>query len=501
MKRAFIGFVVIFLFSYCLSMSGISIERIGNDGYPVISDRENSATMIDRPADIEIRIVENNALLNRSAVGGATHYKLYTSIFPYGPYVLSAMIANNSFTYPNIDSYPMKFFLAVAYRLGEESDPSYICGSYRFDISVYMNSSASLIFENDMVWASELAEAIGIERGTVFTWLDNRWTQYVVGYPSTSFELVQGIAYWIQNGGPSDETWIHHGKLGAAHSFDIAQDTYTSIFVPMNRSDLTMASELADDIGAGVTRVHYMTEDGLTGYELSDSTDFNLTLGMGLLVYSEVAYDDWNAPERSGIISPFSMDRPDTLSIYQPFEDLTLERNCPSIELDLTSYFTGDQLSYTLDYNANDIALAINGDYLWINCLPNWTGQTEVSITANDGIDTCSDTFLITVDSTPINNQDIQLCDVRLHDAYPNPFNGETCISFSLQEPSDVEIAIYNVRGQHVTTLASGRYDAGVHRLKWNCHNSYGNPVASGVYMVRMEAADYSRIQKIMYLK
>jgi len=84
---------------------------------------------------------------------------------------------------------------------------------------------------------------------------------------------------------------------------------------------------------------------------------------------------------------------------------------------------------------------------------------------------------------------------------YPNPFNPQTTISFSLVSESDVTVEIYNAKGQKVKTLASGVYKMGRHNLIWNGDDHYGNSVGSGIYFYKMQTTEYSSIKKMLLLK
>ncbi len=74
----------------------------------------------------------------------------------------------------------------------------------------------------------------------------------------------------------------------------------------------------------------------------------------------------------------------------------------------------------------------------------------------------------------------------ELHNAYPNPFNMETVLPFSLSQAADVTLAIYDTRGRLVRTVAAGRFEAGEHRAIWNGLDDSYRPVPSGVYVYRM---------------
>jgi M6 family metalloprotease-like protein len=69
-----------------------------------------------------------------------------------------------------------------------------------------------------------------------------------------------------------------------------------------------------------------------------------------------------------------------------------------------------------------------------------------------------------------------------LNQNYPNPFNPTTLISFSLDQPAETELVVYNLLGQKVSTLVNGHLEAGEHSVIWDGKDKSGNPVASGVY-------------------
>lgn len=84
---------------------------------------------------------------------------------------------------------------------------------------------------------------------------------------------------------------------------------------------------------------------------------------------------------------------------------------------------------------------------------------------------------------------------------YPNPFNPETTIEFYLPHHAEVRLKIFNVLGQRIRTLFTGRRDAGVYRLKWNGRDEAGNEVASGVYIYRLQADRFVQSRKMLLLR
>ena len=75
---------------------------------------------------------------------------------------------------------------------------------------------------------------------------------------------------------------------------------------------------------------------------------------------------------------------------------------------------------------------------------------------------------------------------------YPNPFNPTTQIPFSLAEPGFVSAVIYNINGAEVKTLVSGYRDAGEYMITWKGLNNDGASVASGRYILKMNAPQYT---------
>ncbi len=69
---------------------------------------------------------------------------------------------------------------------------------------------------------------------------------------------------------------------------------------------------------------------------------------------------------------------------------------------------------------------------------------------------------------------------------YPNPFNPSTAISFSLPEPGNVKLSVYNLLGQEVKTLVSSDMEPGTYKTVWNARNNSGQRVTSGVYFYRL---------------
>ncbi len=69
----------------------------------------------------------------------------------------------------------------------------------------------------------------------------------------------------------------------------------------------------------------------------------------------------------------------------------------------------------------------------------------------------------------------------ELYQNFPNPFNPTTTIKFGLKESGKVNITIYNILGEKITTLLDKEMDAGIFDVKFN-----GENLASGIYIYRL---------------
>ncbi|MEW6411078.1 MAG: T9SS type A sorting domain-containing protein [Candidatus Zixiibacteriota bacterium] len=84
----------------------------------------------------------------------------------------------------------------------------------------------------------------------------------------------------------------------------------------------------------------------------------------------------------------------------------------------------------------------------------------------------------------------------QLQQNCPNPFNPSTDIAFSVPQACNVKLEVYNIIGQKVTTLVNGPVEAGSHTVSWD-----GSNAASGVYLYRLEAADFVETKKMLLVK
>ncbi|KAA3654094.1 MAG: T9SS C-terminal target domain-containing protein, partial [Calditrichaeota bacterium] len=79
---------------------------------------------------------------------------------------------------------------------------------------------------------------------------------------------------------------------------------------------------------------------------------------------------------------------------------------------------------------------------------------------------------------------------------YPNPFNPGTVINFTLAKADFVSLKIYNIRGEHIETLLSGRMDAGNHSITWQADG-----MASGAYFCHLRSGHLRQTKKLLFMQ
>jgi len=91
--------------------------------------------------------------------------------------------------------------------------------------------------------------------------------------------------------------------------------------------------------------------------------------------------------------------------------------------------------------------------------------------------------------------------ELGLSQNFPNPFNPETVIQFSIPQATHVKVDILNSLGQKVATLADGYKEPGSYRVGWDGTDNQGNPVANGIYFYRLVTEECTVVKKMLLIK
>jgi hypothetical protein len=89
----------------------------------------------------------------------------------------------------------------------------------------------------------------------------------------------------------------------------------------------------------------------------------------------------------------------------------------------------------------------------------------------------------------------------NLYNAYPNPFNPMTTLSYDLPKDEMVNITIYDMMGRVVSNLVSSQQRAGYKSIQWNATNNIGQPVSAGLYLYTIQTGKFRQTKKMVLLK
>ncbi|HNX01414.1 MAG TPA: T9SS type A sorting domain-containing protein, partial [Candidatus Cloacimonadota bacterium] len=165
----------------------------------------------------------------------------------------------------------------------------------------------------------------------------------------------------------------------------------------------------------------------------------------------------------------------------------------------------GDYL-YTSDINWNEIDIfnisnptqpTLVARYPW--------NHFSNGITVNNGTLYSADDFygfsIIDLNSVPIIDP-VAVPSTGIYVSnYPNPFNPETSISYTLPTSGQVKISIYNIRGQLVKQLDDSYQASGKHTITWNGMNDNHEQASSGIYFCRITSGGKQVTHKLMMVK
>ncbi|MFH1009560.1 MAG: VIT domain-containing protein [Candidatus Latescibacterota bacterium] len=89
----------------------------------------------------------------------------------------------------------------------------------------------------------------------------------------------------------------------------------------------------------------------------------------------------------------------------------------------------------------------------------------------------------------------------RLMPNYPNPFNAQTVIRFSLAKSASVQLGIYDLLGKQVLSLVEVEMVSGAHQVRWDGKDAAGLDMASGVYVCRLKAGGMTETRRMVLLR
>jgi hypothetical protein len=91
--------------------------------------------------------------------------------------------------------------------------------------------------------------------------------------------------------------------------------------------------------------------------------------------------------------------------------------------------------------------------------------------------------------------------DARLFQNAPNPFMGTTTVEFIFPRPAYASLKVYDIAGNAVRTLLSGRFGDGLHAVVWDGKDDAGKDLAAGFYFCKLDGGGFNATKKMILLR
>ena len=135
------------------------------------------------------------------------------------------------------------------------------------------------------------------------------------------------------------------------------------------------------------------------------------------------------------------------------------------------------------------IAIELNGDND-TDLVVSHAGLNTISVLISGQVSGVGDSDYATLPET-----------LELSCNYPNPFNPQTTITFSLERDEWAAVSVFELTGRRVALLTDRTFDAGTHSLTWSGRDEAGRSMPSGTYIVRLETESNVQARKVMLLR
>ena len=285
--------------------------------------------------------------------------------------------------------------------------------------------------------------------------------------------------------------------------------TLSVTFAPTDRGTLNAQVLLTSDApssphvvgvrgeGRTIQTVTITTDTSTVVYQDADGTTTAVTFTEGNVNGYNLTVESFGTAPPSSVesVPPFSFP-----VLYVGFN--TTIPDSASFQATVTFTYTDAQLDSAGVTDEDSLKVA------WFNETTEvWSTVTGVLDAANNTITFTTDHFSVFALAliTPTGMEDTPRtslpADFVLHAARPNPFNPGTTISYEVSRSAHVTLVIYNILGQEVVRLVDGQKAAGRYRAFWQGRNTRGHAVASGIYVYRLTAGNFTGVKRMTLVK
>ena len=98
-------------------------------------------------------------------------------------------------------------------------------------------------------------------------------------------------------------------------------------------------------------------------------------------------------------------------------------------------------------------------------------------------------------------NDEEKILSFHLYKASPNPFAKKTKVAFDIPQETRCSLTIYDSSGRRIKTLINKVLKPGEYVLHWMGKNTEGKMVSNGIYFYRLQTSDFTKTQKVIFIK
>ncbi|MDR9415581.1 MAG: T9SS type A sorting domain-containing protein [Gracilimonas sp.] len=167
------------------------------------------------------------------------------------------------------------------------------------------------------------------------------------------------------------------------------------------------------------------------------------------------------------------------------------------VSLEVTFTRSGENLDYTVTAITEDSHVDFNGTVEGVNAdRVNFFNYYQADWGTDDKGSMFINNLKITSGEATSNEVENIARSFRLDQNYPNPFNPTTSISYAINSPSNIQLAVYNMLGQEIQVLEQGMKAAGNYSVNFDASN-----LNSGMYLYQLKTKAGTITRKMMLIK
>jgi hypothetical protein len=292
-----------------------------------------------------------------------------------------------------------------------------------------------------------------------------------------------------------------------------APDVDPVVSIPLG--EIILEEDFADSLIANLTEVFIDQGGDLLTYQIIQDTDLVLSnISQDMLSLTSKADTSGTAElvvqaqDPSGNIVmdtlfitvtpvndlPYIVQIPDSIAFKQgELFEFFIDTSFADIEDEVS------ELTFSTSVSPTDVFAVFDPTTFKISLTsPVYIGFAELTIVVVDS-DGGELTATIVLDVMPVTSNEFNEgvpIQFSLEQNYPNPFNPSSTINFGIPEASDVRIDVFNMLGQHISTLVDSKMQAGYHSVVFEASS-----LSSGIYIYRIVAGDFVQTKRMMLIK